>query len=246
MMKFLRKYTKHMLVFVTVGILVSWLLGSTLPAMLRPDPGDEVIGQAFGEPIKRRDWQIAASRAETLQRMGLPWQKPWIFDVRQPATDQTPPLTTLHWMLLLKEAQRSGVVITDERLAAFKAAVGITPAVMARVQQEQYLALEDINNIIRDFMRVREYAQENIGSIKVSTPEVRHRVRDTQERVRISALVLPARQLLDPEEPVSEEEIVAWFDRYKDVLPGQSETGYGYKWPARVRLEYLELKASDA
>ena len=48
MMKFLRKYTKHMLVVVTIGILVSWLLGSTLPALLSPDPGTLTVGQAFG------------------------------------------------------------------------------------------------------------------------------------------------------------------------------------------------------
>ena len=101
MMKFLRKYTKHMLVFVTIGILVSWLLGSTLPSLLSPNPGVVTVGQAFGEEVKRRHLDFAALRGDTLRRMGLPWQKPWILDVRQPLYDQTPPLDTLHWMLLV-------------------------------------------------------------------------------------------------------------------------------------------------
>ncbi len=49
MLKFLRRYTKHLLVGVTILILVSWLLGSTLTEMLAPDESNEVIARAFGE-----------------------------------------------------------------------------------------------------------------------------------------------------------------------------------------------------
>jgi hypothetical protein len=213
--------------------------------MLRPDPGTATIGLAFGEEVKRRALDTAARRADALQRMGLPWQKPWIFDVPQPQADRTPPLDTLHWMLLVAEARHSGTYVPDERLERFKSLSGISPALLARIQNERNLALVDIDDGIGDLLLVREYAAQSMGTVKVSSPEIRRLVRDSQERVKPSALVIPASQLLDEEQTFSEQEIQAAFEKYKDVLPGESESGFGYKWPARVKVEYLVLNVRD-
>ena len=93
MLKFFRKYTKHLLVAVTILILISWLLGSTLSALLRPKPGMEIIATAYGEEVKLNDLNQARFRADIMTRLGLLWQKPWIVSRRQLLGDAQPPLT---------------------------------------------------------------------------------------------------------------------------------------------------------
>lgn len=245
MMKFFRKYTKHLLVFLVIGILVSWLLGSSLQAILQTDPGASVVGSAFGEEIQRRDVDRAAGEGWTLNRMGIPWSRPWIISPLQYQQDPRRALDPLHWLLLVREARQSGLVITEEQVRSFKTAIQLDPAVLDGLRRERSLALDTLNEMIRGYLLVREYASQNTGTAFVSTPEVRRLVRDTTERVRARTVVISAEKLVDESEPVEEAEIRSVYEKFKSVLPGEGELGAGYKWPARVRVEYLVLNVSD-
>jgi len=245
MMKFFRKYTKHLLVAVVISILISWLLGSSLEAMLSPDPDADVIGSALGEKIRQRDVNQAAGEGDVLNRMGIAWSRPWGLSPLSFQRTQDRPLDPLHWMLLVREARQSGLEVSAEQFESFKALVRRNPGVIERLRNNRGLALDTIDAMVEDYLLVLENANLNIGMAFVSTPEIRTLVRDTTERLRARTLVIPAEKLVDEDEPIEESEILSIFNKYKSVLPGEGELGMGYKCPSRVRVETLSLKTAD-
>lgn len=88
----------------------------------------------------------------------------------------------------------------------------------------------------------QRFVQPALGTMRISKPLIEHVIADQGARVRIEALVLDARQYLDQVEPPSEAKLQELFGRYKSDLPDESEPyGFGYRFPDRVKIEYLVL-----
>lgn len=239
MMKFLRKYTRHMLAVFTALLLVVWLGGTALSEFLRPAPEQRVFAEAFGEELAYADQQRAGVETEILEWLGVAWSRPWLRDVRQVVFDRREPLDVVDWLLLAKEAERSGIVITPERLASFKKALGIGPVQMARVRDRFNIPFDQIDAILARQLRIQELGNLVAGGAKVSEGEIRRFVRDTQVRVAVRLIKFPADAYADLSAPVAEERVQEFFEKYRDDLPGEGEYGFGYRWPDRVRVEYI-------
>ncbi|MFQ5412566.1 MAG: hypothetical protein ACE5EC_09710, partial [Phycisphaerae bacterium] len=75
---------------------------------------------------------------------------------------------------------------------------------------------------------------------------IKHYVHQTQDQVKIKYAALDAARFVDQTEVIPEEEMRAHFEKYKDVLPEESETGFGYRYPRRVTIQYVTALVSEA
>lgn len=60
-----------------------------------------------------------------------------------------------------------------------------------------------------------------------------------------SYVVVPATRYIGQAGEPTEQQLAEHFAKYKDIEPGAGELGFGYKLPARVKLEYLTLERAQ-
>ncbi|MFQ6047854.1 MAG: hypothetical protein ACE5K7_00635 [Phycisphaerae bacterium] len=241
MIKWFRKHNKKLLAIVAAALLVVWLGGTALRSALQPDTGGQVVARAFGRQIERRQRNLALVKGRILQELGLNWQLVAFGLVPGDNLFVSPPiLEPDDWFCLTSEARQMGVVITQDQIQRF---LQNQPGIVERIQavrENRNVSLAFVHQAIADYLRVRIAAMLAMRAAKVSEPQLRQAVRTMYEKVRVRLVALPARQFIDPGQPLSEAELQQHFDKYKDVLPGQGESlGYGYRWPDRVMVEYL-------
>jgi hypothetical protein len=79
---------------------------------------------------------------------------------------------------------------------------------------------------------------------KVSDSRLREFARRFFHRVAIR--VVPIEAEADPESPdPSEDELLAHFEKYKDVAPGEGDHGFGYRLPNRFKIEWFRISTDD-
>ncbi|MBI1337197.1 MAG: hypothetical protein GC164_09580 [Phycisphaera sp.] len=80
------------------------------------------------------------------------------------------------------------------------------------------------------------------GSVRMSEPITESFLQDTFATVRVSMVPVTPKAYMDKVEEPSEESMKKLFEEYKDKLIGQSEPyGFGYRYPDRVKVEYLTI-----
>ncbi len=236
MMKWLRAHTKQIMVVVVLLAMFSFVGGSALVSFLEPNLGKELYGRAFGADVTRGDMSFALRDLEVLenlyfmpQQLKAQYGEVWQFGRRDMRVD--------HWYLLALEAERSGVAVSEQEidqqlqqlpadtLDVLRTRRGITPPAIRHALARQLAIQKNANHVMSAAMP--------------SEPQVRHYAIDTEEKVRVRFIAVPAERFVDESEPVSEEEIQAHFDANKEFDPATSETGFGYRHPRRVDVQYL-------
>ncbi len=236
MIKFMRKHNKKLLAIFASGLLVVWLGSSALEQMFRPDMGDELVGKAFGEEFDRNAYRMANMRTSVLGDMGVPWSMPWAMGrLRFPIE----PIDELTWYLLDLEARRTGVEIPRAEAERFLKMAGIPGDRIGIIRDRTGMSVERILSALEDHLRISRVGQLASAAVQVSPPEVDHYIRDTRERVTVRLAALTAEDFVDPKAKPTVEEMARHFHEYHETLPGQGKHGFGYKWPDRVRVEYL-------
>ncbi|MEZ6317447.1 MAG: hypothetical protein R3B49_01645 [Phycisphaerales bacterium] len=77
-------------------------------------------------------------------------------------------------------------------------------------------------------------------------PSIQEAVYDAKvalDAVLVDVLPVRARLLVDQQPEPTEEQLQAFFDKYRDAQPGQGEYGFGYVMQPRITLSYLQLDA---
>jgi peptidyl-prolyl cis-trans isomerase D len=103
-----------------------------------------------------------------------------------------------------------------------------------RVSGEQVLA--DIANQVR-LGRVREL----VGLPMVSPYDVFRAYRDEKERISAQLVEIPVAKYLAQVSEPSQEELRAYYEKYKDELPDAARETPGFKVPRQVRVEILSI-----
>ncbi len=91
MMKFFRRYNKHLLAFFLALLMIVFIGGSALEGLLKPDPNVEIAKSNLGS-ITQQDQRVANDETRLLEMMGQDWQRPLFSD--------NDPITTADWVLL--------------------------------------------------------------------------------------------------------------------------------------------------
>ncbi|MFO0974298.1 MAG: hypothetical protein U1A27_12795 [Phycisphaerae bacterium] len=239
MMKWLRTHNRQVLAILTALILVSWLIGEPLRQFLSPDPSKAAVGEAFASTITNASLVPAQNTTTILEGLGIAWRH-----IGGGATAGQEPLKIEHWYMLSTEAARAGVAVSDDEVHSMLAQLAPS-GVLDAIRDRYKVSLDQIGEAIADFLRVRRYQELNIGSIIPSEQQIRHYIRDTQERVAVRMVSLRARDFIIPNEPVDPAEVAAQFEKYKNRLPLQADEIYGYQYPRRARIEYLLARVDD-
>lgn len=241
MIKFMRKHNKKLLAIFASGLLVVWLGSSALEQMFRPDMGDEVVGTAFGQEFDRNDFRMSTVRTSVLEGMRVPWSMPWAMGRLQLPIRPIDPLT---WHLLDIEAQRTGVEIPRAEAERFLKMMRIPGDAIENTRDRYGISVEAIFSALEDHLRITRVGQLASAGVQVSPPEVDHYVRNTQERVTVKLAAFTAADFADPKAKPSLEDMEKHFHEYRETLPGEGKHGFGYKWPDRIRVEYMVADVS--
>jgi len=229
MIKWLRKYSKQIMVAVVLLAMFSFVGGSALVNFLTPK-GNLAFATAFGKELTYAENNIAQRDINVYERLGMPWQF---------GGEKT---QSYHWYLLIHEAQEAGIVVPDadvDKVLGNLAQQGIDASYLQMLRTRFGLAMTDIRQALKDYILVRRNATRMAMVVAPSESELRHYARDTEEKVRVRYVALDASNFVDKDQPVGAEEVQALFDRYKEVNPGEGAEGWGYRQPRRVKLEYL-------
>jgi len=236
MIKFMRKHNKKLLAIFASGLLVVWLGSTALQEMFRPDTGSKTAGHAFGAEVTRDDVRMALSRIDVLGSLRVFWDRPWgggMYNLPIKPVDQ------FTWFLLDLEARRSGIDVPDKEVERFIKASRIHGKWLENIRDQKGISIDRIMACIADYVRIGKVGQLATSAVKVSTPEVMHFIRDTSEKVSVKMALLRASDFADADAKPDAAALEKHFYQYRELLPGEGEHGYGYKWPDRIRVEYL-------
>lgn len=240
MMKWFRKHTNKLLAVFTALLLVVWLGGQALRDMFTPNPNDQPLGQAYGKKIYEFDRRYAQQETTLLARLGIPWSKPWVgSDFRALQYDFNEPITELEWVLLKEEADDIGADIPLAQVNKFKQALGASDQAVRQIAARHSVSVDTINVAIANYLRILNAFAQVKKSVRVTEPELRTLAKMNQEKVEVKWIGLPAEAFVDEEQPVTEDEIQQQFNALRDTPAGEGEYGAGFKYPDRVRIEYI-------
>lgn len=238
MMKFLREHNRQILAVVVVFILIAWLLGDSLRSLLQPDPSKATIGTAFGQSITNADLSSTVGTTTILEALGLQWRIP-----SQTLLSREESLRPEHWYMLLAEARKSGVEVSPVELDDVIKRIPVN--VLDVIRQRYSVSLDQIREAVRAMLLVEGYASEAVDVCQPSDHEVRHFVRDTQDKIKCRMVAFKASEFIDPNEKIDAAEASAQFEKYKNSLASSNPDGFGYQWPRRVRVEYIGARVED-
>ncbi len=224
-MKWLRAHSKHIMVALVLLAMFSFVGAQGLQSWLTPDETGRVVMRAFGREITVGDLQGAQSDTAVLQRLFGSWQL-------------HPDQTVYHWFMLAEEADRAGIQIPEERVAGQIEALEQFRS-LDELRRRDGINRSTIRRALNRFIAIQENAARVIGSAVPSEAQLRHYVQDTQAKVGVKFVALNANSFVDKDAPITDAELQAQFDKYKDVFPDEGEFGFGYKFKDRVKLQYV-------
>jgi len=243
MMKFFRKYMKQMLAVFVCLLLVVWLGGTALQSFLAPNPGKMLVGYAFDRKILRKNLQSADGETQMLYQIGLPWSRPWMMMQARfsPSLRNMKDLQSLDWYLLRQEAGRQGVPATNMEIDQVLTSIDPQGQLRQRTQKRMNVSLDYIHRSVGNYLRVSKLARIVSESAKVSEPELKRAIADFQEKVEVRLVLLNGKTFEDQAGLPSEADLEKHFKAYQDIPEGQGKYGFGYRFPERVRIEYLSV-----
>jgi len=258
MMKFFRKYMKHLLAVFMALLLVVWLGGQALRSVFqnRHMMAGQQRGVAFGQPVRFGDLESADTDTQLLSMMGIAWQMPWLDTIRMmglqdPQVLQTfvlairaEPLDELEWYMLDAAARHAGIYVPDEAVERFKRMYAIPAERLQSIRHRAQVSLDRIDAALRGYIRVLEAVDLDNRGVKPSWADIEDVIRRTQEKVRVAAVVLDSSRLLNAAYIPTDEELQAQFERGRDRRsnPGNVMEP-GYLEPEKAQVEFIAINA---
>ncbi len=238
MFKFFRKYNKIILAVGGSLLMVIFLLPNA-SGMFQPDPGKIPIGHltAGGKTIELRvhDTRAAEGELAILNALGQ-------FNLRLPSPVGVSDEQALRWAMMLHEAEAHGLYGSDVHTDAVFRELEVGPRKIAQVKAHYTVPDSVIYQAMRHWQMVQQLQQLVLGIRRVSEPQLRHFANDLQSSAAVEVVPLRARKMAVDAPKPSDAELTSQFERYKAQSPGSSEPyGFGYRLPARVKLEYLAV-----
>ena len=225
MFKFFRKYEKWLLVIGGTLLMVAFLIQPFL-SLIMPDPTKEPIGHIGGKAVPVREQYQAQGELDLLRQItGNPL-----------ASD------SLQWMLMLHEARAMGISATDSDAKNMLPKEMPVDEQIGLWAQRLDMPRTAVLNALRDLAIVGRYVTVMTGQEMLSRPLLERFVGEMYSRVRITAVPISTAAYLDRVETPTEADMAALFEQYKNSLPGEGKPyGLGYRYPDRLKVEYLEL-----
>ena len=227
MMKFFRKHNKKLLAVFMTLLMIVFVAGSALDDLLRAK-GDAVVANTNLGTISYSHQEAANGRTSILAAMGLNWQRPF------PTFNE--PLDTIDWIILAREARQFGVGSNAESVrSALGAQFGLD-----EVARQLRVKPDRIVQAMAEYTAIQQATLAVAGSTAPSEAEVLAAARNALEKVRISAVMLPAEAFMEEYPEFTETEIEAQFTAYREREPGPG-LEFGYYVPPALKVQYIKI-----
>lgn len=256
MLKFLRKYSKWILVIGGSLLMIAFLLPSTIQE-LGNRPIFNTIMRIDGRRIGAGEFQKASQEYSALHFL--------TFETLQPISNVSGPE---HWLLLTEEADRGGFIagkgegtdylpdLVSQMLYASGRAFQMGPEEleqaktmfvqamitgMPEIQQRSGLSESQIHEAIAKLHGVIRMQVAYQRAPRFSDRRLAAGMKRINESASADYVFLPPeREMANVSEP-TEDEIAAHFAKYRDAEPGSGDLGFGYRRPDGIKLEWLVI-----
>ncbi|MEM1329920.1 MAG: hypothetical protein AAGG07_05110 [Planctomycetota bacterium] len=261
MLKFLRKYNKYILVVGGVLLMIAFT-APQLVQQLGPNPENAKVGKLGGRDVTAGELRLAGIHAEALRAYSPPLMfgligvaeadEHW-FLLTQAAKraglvggpdDGLAFIPDLANRMAILQLQQQGfppdlaAQFAGQQAAQFipqlEQSIPIAAAQYRMTEDEFLQVLADARGVVR---MIDLYRQAN----RVSDRELASAIRTIEDRAFLDLLWLPAETFAPTIRDPRDDELLELFERFRDVQPGEGETGIGYILPPRARIETLEL-----
>ena len=270
MLKFLRKYSKWLLIVFGVLLMVAFTAPQAIQ-QIGNAVANRTVARLDGREIKIQELQDA-ERQQALLRQRLPSQV-------MPALD--PENEGLHWLMLRKEAEKAGLVgvagdgaiwledfapqIARQQLE-LQLAQQIGPQLAAQFASQQWAMMnpqdrKDMIDRIAGFLRnppnnvnEREYHEalsiarginrltaSYFESAPLSDTRARLDSAQLQRSAMVEAFWINGRDIAEIAGEPTEEQVREHYERFASTPYGGGEFGIGYTLPERLKIEYLKI-----
>jgi len=229
-----RRHQKTVYIVMIFAMFV-WGIGYSIMEMIPKKP----IGKVFGRKITQNEF------ADMLGR----WQRLFFSQAKDS-------IVSLVWkqLMFLEEAKRMGIVVTAQEVESalqglvfqmFGGQVNMPKSGLMQFLCNNFrLNSEQIDRTIREALLVETLESLLRSSTKMTTEEIWQRYSLENEQVKFKALTLKAKDFLDSVN-VTEDEIRAYYEKYKNDEYNETGGKPGYKLPESVKLECLIAKFDD-
>jgi len=240
MMKFFRKYNKHLLAVFMALLLIIWLGGSAIEDMMSTRTGNRVLGTAATGPITESDYAQAERETQLLGEIGLSWQmwQPRFAPMFTPKADER--LGYVEWILLKREAARFGVTVTPAEAKAMMLAADVKEENIRRIAQQRDRRIDVYYAAAADYFSVQNMLEVYLNVTRPPEPELRRLARDFSEQATIEAVVFPAASFADPEQTFTTDELQRQFDAHKSARHGGG-LNFGYYVEPKAKVQYIRV-----
>ena len=243
MIKHLQNYNKQILAVVSMLLLVVFLAPTAVTQCSRMNANPSTVWATTTDGGKLTLGELEEVRGELAVLEMLRDQMLTQLDVAKNAD---------HWWLLVKEATDAGMVggVADGRAYLESAAMQakVTPdellgRLCASARQQPQVVLKTLANL----RGVQRLISLNLSAGRIS--EARARISARELLTDVSADVVPidantVGSTVIAASPTPDS-LVATFEKGKSSLLGAGPAGIGYKYPDRVRIEWLTVPAGD-
>ncbi|HNS20552.1 MAG TPA: hypothetical protein PKH24_08630 [Sedimentisphaerales bacterium] len=213
------------------------LRGLLLAELLFPQSRDSAgMLEAAREAIQRNQYHISDAQLVAMYK------------------DRTVP-SDLYWILLREEAQSAGIHVSNQQVGELLGRIvpqlfGATYTQMMKVWVNRSAMPEDrILATYGKLLAVLQYAQVISSMESLTSSQIRHIANNEAETLSAEYVQFDASAFADNQQTPSNEALLEHFDKYKASFAGDvneaNPFGFGYRLPARVRLDYIALKLSD-
>ncbi|HUB24712.1 MAG TPA: hypothetical protein VL992_04720, partial [Tepidisphaeraceae bacterium] len=245
MLKLLRKHGKWIMAILGVFLMVIFLLPQRGGGPRR-DISKVVYAYAYdNEPVSLLEKQNAEAEVQELTQLTVKYNGkdyPLLNELGFARADivQHPD----EFLLLLVAARHMGLQPSADMVQQFTANVTNMPMEDEDPQQAQLA-----HYAIQDLALVRSLLDSVGDVVKVSEPDLEHQAASTLQMVSLNIVDYAAANYMEATTQPSQKQIETQYNKFKDTLAKNASAsdplGFGYKYPNRVKLQYIGVLDAD-
>lgn len=267
MLKILRKHRKWLLVVGGSILLVIFLVQGTI-SQWSPDPMKQVAGTIGHDqaPVRVRDLELASREFEALKelipqyfvrRMGIASRDHWFLLTHEAKAagmvghakdggEWAPELARIEAFLTFRELSPEQRQKLMQESGGMEGLVSRVQAVLERARAGQLRLAGQLRPAELDAALSKLHGVERLVVAYTSASRFSDRRAVVQSKrlldgAIVDVVIVPATALAAKAPEPTPEELSAQFEKYKGEAPGDAPGEFGYRLPARVKLEWLTL-----
>jgi hypothetical protein len=136
--------------------------------------------------------------------------------------------------LLVAEARANGTTVNNDVIQEVLTRRGLSP----ETDNDEY---ESMRTSLRDLLMVINSYQRAANVVKVSQPAREHRMASQMQEMSVNLVEFSAKDYLSQVGEPTPDQVKQQFEKYKNVVADGSPSGFGYKYPNRVKFDAVVL-----